>query len=107
MTVAHPYLRLLRKLLQHRFVERCGAGVVAEVGEHGGLEIAIAGIARFLRDQLLYLRECRGGLALAVEHRGVVVTSRIEARREFEAALEQRLGIRVATQPRGHLRQHA
>ena len=107
MPEAHPDLRLLRVLLEHALVDLDRLRVVAEVGEDRGLQEAIGRVARLTREQLLDLAERRRGVALPHQHRGVVVTCHVEARRELEAALEQLLGIRIAAQPCGDLRQHA
>ena len=107
MPVAHPDLRLLRKLLQHALVDLRRPRVVADVGEHRGLEVAIARIARLAGEKLLDVRQRRGRLALAVEHGRQVVAGGIEARGELEAALEECLRIRIAAQPRRNFGQHA
>ena len=76
------------------------------MGEHRGVQVAIAGVTRLPGEQPLDLRQRQIRLALAVEHHGIVVARFIEARRELEAAFEQLLRILVAAQPRGNLRQH-
>ena len=106
MAVAHPHLRLLRELLEHGGIDCGGTGVVADVREHRGLEVAVTGVARLAGDELLDVRQRRCGLALAIEHGGVVVAGSIEARGELQAALEQQLRVGVAAQARRNFGEH-
>ncbi len=64
----------------------------------------MAGLAR---EQRLDLAERGSGVSLAHQHGCVVVPRHVEARREFQAALEQLLGVLVTAQPCSDFRQHA
>src|SRR6266851_3094885 len=97
MTVAHPNHGLPREILQNGLVNFDRLGIIAQVRQHRGLEIQVSRIARLTSEQSLNLLQCRRGLPLPVEYHGVVMASRIEAGAEFEAALEQRLRVRVPT----------
>lgn len=107
VTVAQPDARLMGVLCQYAGKEFDRPAKITSAGEDGCLEIAIAGIARLVREQSVYLCECGAGLALAQQDDGVVVARGSEARREFEATLEEQLRIAVATEPGTDLREHA
>ena len=64
-------------------------------------------IARLLGEQCFDVRQGRGALSLAVEHYGIVMAGRIEARGKFQAAFKQCLRIRVPAQTRRYLGEHA
>ena len=88
MPVAHPYLGLLRKFLQHRFVDFDRPAVVPELREDGCLQIAIAGIAWFFCEQALNLCQSGRRLSLPIKYHRVVVAGRIETRCELQTLFE-------------------
>ncbi len=53
------------------------------------------------------MRQRRGRFPFSVEHHRIIVASRIEARRKFQAAFQQCLRIRIALKAPGHLGEHA
>ena len=107
VAVAHPDFRLLRKLFEHGFVDDDCLRVVAEVGEDGGPQAAVARVARILGQEALDLRQGFRRLPQAVQHHGIVDSSGIEVRRQLQAGFEQVLRIGIASQPCRDLGQHA
>lgn len=79
--------------------------VLADRENHGS-GILVRCIARIGLLQPIDLRKRRRRLVLSLQHDGVLVARRCEARRQFQARLEECLGIRVASQACRDLRQH-
>jgi hypothetical protein len=107
MAVAHPDLGLLRLVLQHPLVEADRLFVLADPAERGGLQVAVAGVARILGQQAVTLGDRGLRLVPPVKHRRIVVPRRGEARGQLHAAGQQLLGVVQPAQARAGLGQHA
>ena len=107
VAVTHPDLRLLRKVFEHRLINLDRLTVIARTCQQRRLEIAVAGIARLLRQQLIDVRQRLRGSALSIQHHRIVVAGGIEGGSQFQAAFQQRLGVRIAFQAAGHFGEHA
>ena len=106
VAVAEPDLRLVGMFGQDPLIDLDRPVVFPDQAQGGGHQVAVAGVARILRQQALDLGDRLGGLLLAIEDDGVVVPRAGEAGRQFQAAGEEVLGIGVTAQPRAGLGQH-
>jgi hypothetical protein len=107
VAVAEPDLGLQRVLAQQLLVEADGFVVFADTRQYGGLQVAETRAARIGREQLVDLCQGLDRLVVPVQYHGIVVPRGLEARRQFQAACQQALGVVVATDARGDLGQHA
>ncbi len=107
MAIAHPALGLDGEVGEQALEHRDGAGVLPQLAEGGGLEVAVARMPGIDPQEDLRLGEGLGGPGLAVEGHGEVVAGGDEAWRQLQAAPEEGLGVLVAAEPGGGLRQHA
>ncbi len=107
VAIAHPGLGLGRVVLQHRLVAGDRLGIFANAAERGGLQVAVGGVAGIGGEQQVGLGDRVRRPVLAVENLGVVVPGRGEARRQFQAPLQQALGVLVTAEARAGLGQHA
>ncbi len=106
MAVAHPSLRLARMV-----GEEGGVGVerrleLAEPGERGGAQVAVARVARIEREQPVDLGQRVGRARAAMEDRREIEPRLAERRGELQRAPQQRLGVGVPPEPPGQLGEH-
>src|SRR6185369_4017111 len=97
MAVAHPDLGLLWKFLEERFVDRDRLAVVTEIRKYRGLQCPVGRIARLPGQQALDVRQGLGGFRLPVKYSCVVVAGGTEAGSQLQTALEEYLGVPIAT----------
>ena len=107
MPVAHPDRRLRGMTAQDLVVDPDRLGVIPDLRQDDGAQIAVRPVARLDGEQPLDFLHGLRRLVLTVEHERVVVTGGIKAWREFETALEEMLGVPVPPQPAGDLGEHA
>ena len=91
---------------EHVGVDLQGFLVFADVREHHGPQVAITGVARFAGHQQVHLLQSSNRAVLPIQCHGVVIASRIEARRELQAAHQEIFRVLIASQTARHLREH-
>ena len=107
MAQAQPDRRLRRIGTGQGVVNVDRRFIVARVAQRDGLQVAVCRIGRIGTKQPLQLGERLLRLVHAIQHDRVVVARGVESGCEFQAALEQALGIFGTVQPHRHFGKHA
>jgi hypothetical protein len=92
---------------EHLGINLDGFAVLADLPENDRPQILVNRISRLGAGELIEVMQRRRGLVLPLQHDDVLVAGGREARGEFQAALQQRLGIGIAAEAGRHLGQHA
>ena len=106
MAIAHPDLGLARRGLQHLLVKRNRLVEPADPAKGCGLQVGMGDILRFNRPDQIELGNRLRWPVLTVERCCQIGAGRPEIRGQFQRPAQQGLGILVAANPTGKLRQH-